>query len=1125
MNKVKYSIIIGTYDHFSDCTKPCLDSIIEYTDLNNCEVIIVDNGSSTEETAEYVKKLGLPFKLLSYPNPLGYARANNEGIKIATGDYIVLLNNDCVLLKQPKNQWLDMLEKPFIENDKMGVTGPGLLINTTLKVPFIVFYCAMISKELIDKLQLNEDYEVGGAEDTEFCIEAVKLGYELCQVPNSVVKPHDTNEKLIVGGFPIYHAAEKTVGELKNWKETFKKNDTKLIKKYCPDQYKQLLHNDYERAVIDNKEDLSGYKRETARYSFAASLIPEGSKVLEIGCSSGYGLRFFPKNIQYTGIDYDEAIINYARENFAGPNRKFICADINTFEFKEHYDVIVAYEIIEHLDNGKEIAQKLKNHCNKLIISTPFKENIGLWGVHHKLHKLSERDFPSFEYKFISEDGRLIDKPEMFNGMNLMLMVWEKDKKYEDPKPTVLAFIPTKNRYDSLAMTLQSIAMQTYKPDKVLIYDDGEQKDLREIPIYKYIFNVFDEKGIKWEVAFGQKRGQHFGHQLANISDFDLVWRCFIGKTKVETTGGLKNIEDIKVGDFVKTHKDRYRAVKQVYKTKYKQHKPLLWVSTSNSTIKCTPEHPFLVYSNREFKWIKANTLEKGDKLVYPYKNTNVKDIVFFDCAARGRKNRPTYLNEYYGNMEIDADLARFFGLYLAEGCGGHDSIRFTFNNNEKDYIEFVQKVCEEKFNRTPTIHIRWATTIKLNIRSFGVRFTEWFGKDATTKRVPSFVFNWNLLNKLHFIKGYLDGDGWSNSGMSVFGSASKDLIKDMVRLANSCGIDCAPISEINPTTTSYKGVVIKNNGSYQSRISTQGTNKIKDLLYAEKIDNALLIPIKNIIQKKMSGKYKIMPSGYEEANSFVYNLEVEEDNSYIVGPAAVHNCDDDEVAEPDVLEKLISHMAPEVGAVGGSVYLPNPAPIPAVLTNKIEDIYHMPNLQWAPGTEVVEVSHLYSSFLYRTKIANYNLNLSPAAHREETLFSMELKEKGYKLLVDRSAKTYHFRSETGGIREGSQEFYFDNDNKIFTEKMEKLGIKLITLAGGYGDHLMFLHVLPLLKKKFNKLIIGCCYPEVFKDDPQITIIPVAASRQWCKDDVYVWAAQHNWTTSLVDAYKGMYNL
>ena len=110
--KPKVSIVIPTYNHLSDALRPCLESIVKFTDLSSTEVIVVSNGS-TDGTQDFVRALGEPFKLLDHPEPIGYPKAVNAGIREATGEYVVLLNNDTALLDQQANTWIDMMLQPF----------------------------------------------------------------------------------------------------------------------------------------------------------------------------------------------------------------------------------------------------------------------------------------------------------------------------------------------------------------------------------------------------------------------------------------------------------------------------------------------------------------------------------------------------------------------------------------------------------------------------------------------------------------------------------------------------------------------------------------------------------------------------------------------------------------------------------------------------------------------------------------------------------------------------------------------------------------------------------------------------------------------------------------------------
>ena len=413
---MKYSIVIPTYNHCEKYLKPCVDSIIKYSNMEDVELIISANGcvDNTDFYLQYLQT-AVPNCIVVWEQfALGYSKATNAGIKLATTDKIILLNNDTILLDQPKNQWLDMLEAPFLQYASVGITGPIVQNSPETNRDFCIFFCVMIDRKVFEKIGLlNEEYGVGTGEDTEFCIEAVNAGFKLAET-----NPKTLNPNFWVGGFPIYHVGEGTVHDtnlVHDFNSVFRRNSRKLLRKYNPQQYKWSLMNNFERYMAIKGEEVM--PREKARYLWAASKLL-GNSVLEVGCSNGYGSQFFGDTVNYLGLDYDENIVEVAREEGWGDNKQFVNADINTF-LLEQYDTIVAMEVIEHLDNGLEVAQRLKQHCKRLLVTVPYMETPGFWGEHHKLHMLNETHLPGFTYQFMGEQGQLADVPH--EGMNLMV--------------------------------------------------------------------------------------------------------------------------------------------------------------------------------------------------------------------------------------------------------------------------------------------------------------------------------------------------------------------------------------------------------------------------------------------------------------------------------------------------------------------------------------------------------------------------------------------------------------------------------------------------------------------------------------------------------------------------------
>ncbi|MDA4132891.1 MAG: glycosyltransferase family 2 protein, partial [Thaumarchaeota archaeon] len=212
---MKYSIIIPTWNRCGELLRPCLESIVGNTTgetMAETEVIVVANGC-TDETEGYVRSLPSNFVLVSYPEPMGYPRAVNAGIKIARGEFVVLMNNDCqVLPYRPKDEWLDRLRARF-DDPMMGAVGPKkITTEDTGEWPFVVFFLVMLRREMFDRIgMLDESFTPGGGEDIDFCWRLVKEGYKLGSIPDDEVRFDYASD------YPIYHKAEATVHGIPEW--------------------------------------------------------------------------------------------------------------------------------------------------------------------------------------------------------------------------------------------------------------------------------------------------------------------------------------------------------------------------------------------------------------------------------------------------------------------------------------------------------------------------------------------------------------------------------------------------------------------------------------------------------------------------------------------------------------------------------------------------------------------------------------------------------------------------------------------------------------------------------------------------------------------------------------------
>lgn len=238
---MKVSIVIPHYgDRAHDLLDPCIRSIYKFTDLSDTEVIVVCNGA-TEDAWNFCELMEV--KGIWFDEAIGYTRACNEGMKVAKGEYIVLLNNDTVLLEQPKNLWIDMLLRAFWDS-KVALAGPWMNWCSHAEQDFLVFFCVMIRREALDHIGfLDEVFSPGYGEDCALCCEARQKGWRVVQVPDSTKLEY--NGSMALGQFPIYHKGNETFRNWPGGDELLRKN-------------RQILHERYATGIAKAHE-IDGY--------------------------------------------------------------------------------------------------------------------------------------------------------------------------------------------------------------------------------------------------------------------------------------------------------------------------------------------------------------------------------------------------------------------------------------------------------------------------------------------------------------------------------------------------------------------------------------------------------------------------------------------------------------------------------------------------------------------------------------------------------------------------------------------------------------------------------------------------------------------------------------------------
>lgn len=186
------SIIILNWNS-CNLLKQCI-SLIEKHTKRKYEIVIVDNGSTKDDSVEYIKTL--KYKKIFNKENLGFAGGVNSAMREIHNSDVCLLNVD----GEPSNNWLERMYETLENNPNCGLVGSkgneiepwNRMYNSLDKdteIAMFPAYCLLIMKEVIEKIgYLDERYKIGGYEDNDYCMRTQLAGYSVMLSHKSYVK-------------------------------------------------------------------------------------------------------------------------------------------------------------------------------------------------------------------------------------------------------------------------------------------------------------------------------------------------------------------------------------------------------------------------------------------------------------------------------------------------------------------------------------------------------------------------------------------------------------------------------------------------------------------------------------------------------------------------------------------------------------------------------------------------------------------------------------------------------------------------------------------------------------------------------------------------------------------------
>ncbi|WP_394128941.1 glycosyltransferase [Shewanella maritima] len=290
-------IVIPVYNALDD-VKKCLNSVVEKDDGYLIKVLAVNDGSN-QETTDWLREFSESYgtvTLIEHEINKGYTKAVNTGLRHSEADYVVTLNSDTIVT----TGWLTSLIKCLESDSNIGIAGPlsnaaswqsvpilfdddgAFCINqiplgltpdefaqivsnnserSYPRLPFVNGFCFMIKKNVLQEVGYmdEENFPLGYGEENDFCIRAIKAGYELAIADDSYV----------------FHAKSKSFGHT-NRKKLSQQGALKLREKHTKEYFESLI------TKVKNTSDL-----DKVRKSINNELLDLEARAVERGVYDG----------------------------------------------------------------------------------------------------------------------------------------------------------------------------------------------------------------------------------------------------------------------------------------------------------------------------------------------------------------------------------------------------------------------------------------------------------------------------------------------------------------------------------------------------------------------------------------------------------------------------------------------------------------------------------------------------------------------------------------------------------------------------------------------------------------------------------------------------------------------
>lgn len=388
------------------------------------------------------------------------------------------------------------------------------------------------------------------------------------------------------------------------------------------------------------------------------------------------------------------------------------------------------------------------------------------------------------------------------------------------------------------------------------------------------------------------------------ISDFcnqDCSW-CFPPETLVLHEDGYIPIEDVEEGMRIFDGSGNLQYVKNSFSRKHVGKLLKFKIARLGLDFRLTGEHPVWIKRGEYTGDVAAKNVKPGDFVRVPVLKTPEVSTISVDWLldnvqhnegdARYQKAKTSIpniilLNKYFGEL---------CGYYLSEGhCSfitnrpNSGNVTWTFSNEEYEYVKRVEYLVENIFELPTKQNIIKSThQVQVGSRIVTDLFAVLFGSGSRLKQINPALWGAPKEFLEGLWKGYLNGDGCLND--KSLSTTSLGLALGLLNLAYRSGLSPNLYSGMQGESE-IEGRIIKPKGlSYTIRFRGKDRSYYSRIV-GETPENKRLVNWKELPRHGSDPLFQIKTVEEEDYDGLVYNLSVENSETYIANSIAVHNC------------------------------------------------------------------------------------------------------------------------------------------------------------------------------------------------------------------------------------------